>query len=117
MADSSEASLSTQSEVVDEEENPLNIPKACWSDYAKGWLSLYKNPIELHLINEPRTDAVFIAVHKLSCAVEAVQETYNQAIERLDRLLRERNAREEELKTLREKMIEAKDTVKVSEEV
>lgn len=116
MVDSSAATLPTKPDVIDENENPLlNTPEALWSDYAKGWLSLCKNPIQLYLINEPRHDAVFTAVHKLGRAVDALKETHQQALDRLDRLRSARIARENELKTLHEEMVEAKDTVKVCE--
>ena len=115
MPDAPAASLPTKISVAEENENPLNTPEALWSDYAKGWLSLCKNPIQLHLINEPRHDAVFTAVHKLGRAVDALKETHQQALERLDRLRSARIAREEQLKVLREDMVEAKDTVKVCE--
>ena len=115
MPDTSAVSSPTKTDLTNENENPLNTPEALWSDYAKGWLSLCKNPIQLHLINEPRHDAVFIAVHKLGRAVDALKETHQQALERLDRLRSARIAREEQLKVLREEMVEAKDTVKVCE--
>ena len=110
MPDSLAASSSTKTDLTAENENPLNTPEALWSDYA-----LCKNPIQLHLINEPRHDAVFTAVHKLGRAVDALKETHQQALERLDRLRSARIAREEQLKVLRGDMVEAKDTVKVCE--